>query len=88
MTNYEGPAVVVIDGEETAVAVVLAPGEGRGGLRSWHGVAVCDQYGLGWTAIESSRTVLRLPDGREADILPQRQVENGFTFIGSGAPPQ
>lgn len=79
---YEGPAVLVVDGEETPVfvrAVVSVSAD----IKQWYGSFRSDDPRLTWRAFNGGKVVLRTPDGEEGRII----TDGGDEFQGSGPPP-
>ncbi|KMS78320.1 hypothetical protein ACH49_16695 [Streptomyces leeuwenhoekii] len=85
--DYESEAHVVIDGEEVPVYArftVFADGP----MKSWHGVIGADEPGLAFKLVNAQRTLLRMPSGKEAPIVPGgRDSSEGIAFTGSGPAP-
>ncbi|MEO3860850.1 hypothetical protein [Acrocarpospora sp. B8E8] len=86
---YQGPAVVIGDGQEVEVFVTLRANT-SGPLKSWGGSG--EPVAPGIPAISMDMSTIRLPDGREGEAsvqmsydsrLPKAQLE----IIGSGPPP-
>ncbi|MCM1972347.1 hypothetical protein [Streptomyces sp. G1] len=85
--DYDSDALVVIDGEEVPVHVRFGIYT-DGLLKEWHGVIGADEPGLAFKLVAARRTVLRMPDGKEAPIVPGgHSSEEGIPFTGSGPAP-
>lgn len=87
MNEYESAAVVVIDRSETDVDVRFVIDETAVPKR-WYGTMRADEPGLAFKLLAGGRALLRMPDGKEAAIVPGgHEGIGGIAFQGSGAPP-
>ncbi|WP_435209533.1 hypothetical protein [Streptomyces sp. bgisy034] len=85
--DYESEAHVVIDGEEFPVRARFTVFM-DGPLKSWRGYLATDEPGLSFKLIAARRTVLRMPEGKEAPIVPTGDdTGSGVAFAGSGPAP-
>jgi hypothetical protein len=82
--DYESEAVVTVDGEEIDVYAYLTVDHAA---KRWGGVLDSTDPALRFKMVSSQRSLLRLPSGKEASIVPDRDTGGGVTFQGSGMPP-
>jgi hypothetical protein len=82
--NYESEAVVAVDGEEIDVYARLTVDHLA---KRWGGTLDSSDAALRFKMVSGQRSVLRLPSGEEASIVPDRDTGDGVTFQGSGVPP-
>jgi hypothetical protein len=82
--DYESEAVVTVDGEEISVYAYLTVDHAA---RRWGGTLDSPDPALRFKMVAGQRSVLRLPSGKEASIVPDRDTGDGVTFQGSGMPP-
>ncbi|MFF3312990.1 hypothetical protein [Streptomyces sp. NPDC002952] len=82
--NYETDAVVVIDGEEIPAYARFTIDYAA---KHWGGTLDADDPALRFKLVAGNRAALRLPDGKEGAIVPDRDTGHGVTFTGSGMPP-
>jgi hypothetical protein len=81
MSRYRGPATLISsDGAEVEVHVDL-----RAKQREWSGTATIGDF----DATDLGDRTLRLPDGREAQVILSSSAawSDVITLIGSGPPP-
>lgn len=84
--DYETEAVVVIDDEEIQ-AYARFTVEANSTPKWWGGDLESEDSALAFKLINGRRSVLRLPNGKEASIVPGEDRGRGATFTGSGVPP-
>lgn len=85
--DYESEAHVVIDGEAFPVYARFTVFM-DGPLKRWHGVLSADEPGLAFKLVNARNTLLRMPDGKDAPIVPGgRDSSEGIAFTGSGPAP-
>ncbi|MCX4825006.1 DUF4873 domain-containing protein [Streptomyces sp. NBC_01142] len=78
MSNYQGPAVLIAAGSHFEVHATLSAAR-SGAHGGWGGSVQTDDPAEDfYTALERGQVKIRLPDGREGDVVATR------TAIGSG----
>lgn len=78
MSNYQGPATLIAGAAQLEVHATLS-GSRAGQAEEWGGSAQTDGSSDDFfTALANDSAKLRLPDGREGDVIAKR------TAIGSG----
>jgi hypothetical protein len=82
--EYETEAVVVVDGEEIDVYARFTVDHAA---KQWVGVLDSDDTALRFKMVNGRRSMLRMPSGKEASIVPGPDAGGGATFQGSGRPP-
>jgi hypothetical protein len=82
--NFESEALVVIDGEAIPVYARVTVDSA---VKWWGGTLESDDPALRFKLVAGNRAVLRLADGKEGNIVPDRDTGEGVTFTGSGTPP-
>lgn len=82
--NYETEAVVVVDGEEIDVYARFTVDNM---VKRWAGLLDSDDSALRFKMVSGQRSILRLPNGKEASINVGPDTGGGVTFQGSGVPP-
>ncbi|MGW0795205.1 hypothetical protein [Streptomyces sp. NPDC002692] len=85
-TEHETDAHVVIDGELVPVYARLII-DTSGPLKTWYGTLTSDTSGLAFKLLTGQRSLLRMPSGREAPIVPGGNSSEGIAFTGSGPAP-
>jgi hypothetical protein len=85
-TEHEADALVVIDGEEFPVHAhfIIDTSEIP---KTWYGTLTSDVPGLSFHLLAGQRSLLRMPDGKEAPIVPRGNSAEGVDFIGNGPAP-
>ncbi|MGW2170431.1 hypothetical protein ACWC1C_07845 [Streptomyces sp. NPDC001705] len=85
--DYDTDARLILDGDELPVYAqftVFADGP----LKSWRGYLSADEPGLAFKLLNAQRALLRMPDGKEAPIVPGGNSQGeGIAFTGSGPAP-
>lgn len=84
--DYETEVVVVIDSEEIAAYARFAV-DANSTPKWWGGNLECEDPALAFKLINGRQASLRLPNGKEASIVPGEDRGRGATFTGSGVPP-
>lgn len=85
--HYESAATVVIDGEVIPVQAQFTV-DTDGPLKTWYGELSANEPGLAFKLLAGQRSLLRMPDGQEAPILPGgHNSTEGIAFQGSGPAP-
>jgi hypothetical protein len=81
---YRGTATLIVDSVETPVIADLMV-ETSG----WLGVLDADPWADFWAFTRGGSGTLRLPNGREADLVPDRSTvaTARVAVMGSGMPP-
>lgn len=78
MSNYQGPATLIA-GDSSIEVVATLSGSRSGDVRQWGGSAQTDEVAEGFfAAMEGGGVTIRLPDGREGEVVATH------TAIGSG----
>jgi hypothetical protein len=85
--DYESEALAVIDGTEVSVYARFTVFT-DGPTKSWHGSIASEEPGFGFKATTANRVVLRMPNGKEGTVVPNRS-DGGpqVSFTGSGPAP-
>jgi hypothetical protein len=85
--DYESEALAVIDGTEVSVYARFTVFT-DGPTKSWHGSIASEEPGFGFKATTADRVVLRMPNGKEGTVVPNRS-DGGpqVSFTGSGPAP-
>ncbi|MEU1090830.1 hypothetical protein ACFYPN_24070 [Streptomyces sp. NPDC005576] len=82
--TYEGPATLVINGDETAVMAVL---HAAGATGHWSGTIHADGLQTSfWPAVQSGGVELRMPDGRRGAAQIDMDAESGSATVGGDGP--
>ncbi|MEU1128220.1 DUF4873 domain-containing protein [Streptomyces sp. NPDC005899] len=83
---YEGPATLVIGGEETKVTAVLRAAD-HDGSGSWSGTVSADGLQAAfWAAVQSSGVTIRMPGGRQGVAQIDMDAESGSAQVTGGGP--
>lgn len=85
---YEGPATLVIGGEETEVMAALKAVD-RGASGHWSGIVHADGLQASfWAAVQSSGVTIRMPDGSQGAARIDMDAESGSAVLrGEGPAP-
>lgn len=87
---FESDATLVVDGVEHSVYVRATIHGDGGGLKEWFGSVGTEDGDLAWAFLNArSSSTLRLPDGREGQVVATGvdDPDTGIGFRGSGPPP-
>lgn len=85
----DSEAVLILDGAEHDVYVrATIYGDGTE-PKEWFGSVGSEEDGLGWAFLNARVSSIRLPDGREGDVIATGvdDPDAGIGFKGSGRPP-
>ncbi|MDQ0791792.1 DUF4873 domain-containing protein [Streptomyces sp. B1I3] len=83
---YEGPATLVIAGEETEVMAALQAVD-RGAAGGWSGTVHADGLQASfWAAVQSSGVVIRMPDGSQGSAQVDMDAESGSAMVRGDGP--
>lgn len=86
---FESDATLVVDGVEHSVYVRASIyGDGHG-LKDWFGAISTEDGGLAWAFLNARSAFIRLPDGKEGQVVATGvdDPDGGIGFKGSGPPP-